>query len=314
MNNEKTQNTTTTTSISILIPSLKRDHKTIACISSILASSIKGVEVFLLDQNQKTSLLFKQFVACHPQVYYIKTNTTNKSKALNLALTQAKGHIIAYTDDDCIVSKQWIKEILSSFSIYKEVSIVTGNTCPYGTIPRWSCPPTIQTKTSLFSTPSHHKHIGYGNNFAIKKDVFTAIGVFKTWLGPGSISTNCEDGEILIRALTHKLKILHNQNMIVYHNKKLDHSELQKQQHSYILGEAACYMFYTLQGFEFAKRVMKQNVIDSLNEWKRLGKNILQHKPIRMKDFIIPIDNCIARCMGICIGTWKYVLEKHLLC
>ncbi len=263
--------------------------------------------MLLLDQNPTPSLFLKQFVLACPRVRYIYTNTQNKSVALNDALALAQADVVAFTDDDCVVSKQWINEIVSVFSKQKDVAVITGNTYPYKDIPRWSCPPTMTTKTSLVITPTHHKNIGYGNNYAIRKNVFKTIGIFRTWLGPGSISTNCEDGEMLLRAATHHLKILHNQDMIVYHNKQLTVEALKKQQCSYIFGETVCYMFYTLHGWRFAKRVVQQNFVDSVNEWKNVIKKIIRHQSLPKEVWVFPITALFVRLKGVCIGTWYFL-------
>jgi hypothetical protein len=228
---------------------------------------------------------------------------------MNSAISLASGEILAFTDDDCIVSNTWINEIKSSFVSHSGVSCITGNTHPYGNIPLWACPPNISTKNAVFSKPQYHPAIGFGNNFAIRQSVFTSIGLFKTWLGPGSVSTNCEDGEMILRILTKNRKIFHNQNMVVYHNKNLNSSSLKKQEQSYVCGEMACYGYYALSGYGFAARVVAKNLADSFGGIKRIAGDVLKRKILRADDWTLLIITFITRIKGLVIGLLYYLKE-----
>lgn len=295
--------------ISIIIPTLNREEKIIQCLKSLSAN--KKAEIIVLDQNNNTSYKLKQYLHKQTTIKYIKTNTKNKSKALNKAISASKGDIIAFTDDDCIVSQNWVKEIRSSFTTHLDISCITGNTYPFGSIELSACPPTIARKNALFTKPQYHTVIGYGNNFAIRKSVFTSVGIFKTWLGPGSIGSNCEDGEIILRLLTHKRKILHNEDMIVYHNKNLDSEAYKNQQYSYVCGEMACYTYYALRGWKFAQQVIKKNTVNSFMDLKRITGNTIKRKTVKMNDWIYTITLLFMRLKGLSVGTFYYGID-HL--
>ena len=53
----------------------------------------------------------------------------------------------------------------------------------------------------------HWENVGFGNNMVIKACVLKKIGLFKEWLGPGSISSSAEDAEIINRSLLNNYKI-----------------------------------------------------------------------------------------------------------
>ena len=297
--------------ISIIIPTYKRNIKMLQCCASILANSEKHIEIWILDQNKTSSKSLQTFERSHTSfIHYIKTGTRNKSKALNQAIVHALGDIIALTDDDCIVSPTWIHQIQDSFAKHPEISCVTGNTYPYRDIPSQACPPTINIGTKLFVTPQKHTAVGYGNNTAFRKSIFSSIGGFKTWLGPGSIGSNCEDGEILLRLLTRGGKILHNEQMIVYHNKNLKHTDYNKQQCSYMCGETACYIYYTLLGWKFARRVIQKNIIDSYQEIKQTISTMVNRKTIKGEYWIDTGQRVFSRLRGILIGIYYYSKEN----
>lgn len=295
--------------ISVIIPTLNRDIKILQCLESLLHTNDQCMEPIVLDQNHSTSPALKNFIRMHPSIKYIKTNTINKSLALNKAIIKASGSIIAFTDDDCIVSKTWLSEIRSSFKKRPDISCVTGNTYPYGSIPRWKCPPTMSKKSAVFSRPQHHSAIGYGNNYAIRKSIFQSIGMFKTWLGPGSIGSNCEDGEMLLCMITTNHKIFHNSRAAVFHNKTLEEISFSKQHASYICGETACYTYYWLKGWKFAQRVLQNNMIDSGRKIKFVVLNFLKGKKLYSYDYVHAVYFTVARIRGLLIGLFFYVKE-----
>lgn len=297
--------------ISIIVPTYKRNNKLIQCCKSLLANHAKQIEILILDQNNETSTDISTFVQSYPSIIrYIKTNTRNKSKALNQAILLAKGNIIAFTDDDCIVSSTWIKHIRTAFNTHSTISCVTGNTFPYGSIPPKSCPPTIKTKTKLFTKPQKHTIIGYGNNFAIRKPILLSMGAFKNWLGPGSIGSNCEDGEILLRLLTNKYSILHDALMILYHNKNINGQAYQQQQNSYVCGEMACYSYYAYKGWNFASRVIQNNFVYSYKEIKKLFGDIFKRKTLHLSRWRYTGTRIFFQFWGLIVGTYYFCRNK----
>lgn len=295
--------------ISVLIATKNRSADIISCVQSILNGTLIPMEIHILDQSDNNQTEKAISTISHKAVHYTKLNSHGKSNALNYGIAQTRGDILAFTDDDCIVSNTWINEIKSSFASHSDVSCVTGNTHPYGNIPLWACPPNISTKRTIFSKPLYHTAVGFGNNLAIRKSVLASIGLFKTWLGPGSISTNCEDGEIMLRILSRGYKILHNPKMIVFHNKKLNTSTLKTQNLSYVCGEMACYGYYALSGWEFATRVVTKNLADSFGGIKRIVGDVLKRKILRADDWTLLIITFITRIKGLVIGLFYYLKE-----
>lgn len=250
----------------------KHDHIT-KCIESIVHSAYKNFEIIVLDQsiNMKTCYLVRGI--SNIKIQYIRCLPIGKSHALNRGVTFARGNILAFTDDDCIVSPSWLNEILTAFRHYPHISAVFGRTKPF--LPRKHqnsiCPSTFtKPQTSLITKPCYHAdNIGFGNNMAFRRKIFNKIGSFKPWLGPGSIGSNAEDAEFAIRTLTQGYKLLYEPRMVVYHNKWLTDKEMYQQNLSYAIGELACYTYYFVRGHKFAAGILKKNFFDSLYRLKQ---------------------------------------------
>ena len=153
-----------------------------------------------------------------------------KTRALNTGIKAARGNICAFTDDDCIPDTKWLENIVHIFRTNPMISGVFGKTLPYrpNLHPNLICPCTFnKPQKRIITKPHRHwEDIGFGNNMAFKKATLEKIGLFKTWLGPGSVGSNCEDGELAQRALIRGYSIGYNPHMIVYHNKWLTPAEL----------------------------------------------------------------------------------------
>lgn len=298
--------------INVVIITRNRSDKLLACLNSLFNCTGPKFPIFIIDQssNHATEQLLAGSFANNQRIQYFHVPVVGKSKGLNFALKECNSEILAFTDDDCVVSPSWIEEILSAFQVNQNLSCVAGNTLPYNNIPKLLCPPTITGPKNIFFSPIHHSNIGYGNNFAIKYSVFDSVGNFKHWLGPGSIGSNCEDGEIIIRMLVNGLQIQHNPKVIVYHNKRLQKHDFNNQYLSYIQGEFACYGYYMLKNHSFARKILANQFSISLAECKHLILDLIRDRNIQIDRWKLLIKMMYKKLLGFCIGSMYLLLEK----
>ena len=262
--------------ISIIVATKNRQSQLVDCLQSIYANRFKDFEVIVIEQSRVPSNgnMFR-----YPHLTHLQQHQHGKSRALNLGITLARGDILAFTDDDCVVDHDWIRSILDFFTHHPDIDGVFGKILPYQQRSHKNeiCPCVCaRNKSAVITKPClHYEYIGFGNNKAFRKKVFEKIGNFKPWLGPGSIGSNCEDGEIAQRALIHGHSIGYNPNMIVYHNKWLTAEKMRIQQLSYVCGEMACYGYFSFQHYDFAKPVVKKNITDTYWKIRKILKQIL---------------------------------------
>lgn len=186
-------------------------------------------EVIVADNNSQdntkevTESYKKKF---NGKLKYLFERRQGKQYALNTGLKRAKGEIIALTDDDCIVDKKWILEIIKTFKLYN-VGIVGGIINPVwlSKKPRWLNEKfysmlALQNYGSIPFVTSSIKRIPFGANCAFKKYLFNTYGMFHKEL------KNSQDTEICTRFLEKGVKIGYNPKIIVNH--KVDSSRLNK--------------------------------------------------------------------------------------
>lgn len=285
--------------ISVCVATKNRPEKIKECLKSITNTQPKPDEIVVVDQSG-----YKEFDKIlekinHVPVLYFHQQATGKSKGLNLAINKAQNEIIAFTDDDCLVEKDWLKTIKTAFAEHPEVVGVFGQIKPFNPSVNQGlfCPCTFnQSEQKTIITPSRHwEDIGFGNNMAYRRSIFDTLGGFKEWLGPGSIGSNAEDAEFSLRVLTNKRKLFYSPKMIVYHNRWLSKNERQHQELSYSCGEMACYGYFALKGHDFAKSVVKDG----------LRNNHRQDCIFSLKVFAYQLRGCV-------VGLFFWFVEKFM--
>lgn len=294
--------------ISIVIATKNRPRRIIPCVKSLLKNLFQDFEIIVIDQsiNQQTQKTMRLLES--NMVTYIHHPSRGKSRALNKGILSSQGDIIAFTDDDCIVSPQWLSTIQKSFTDNPNISVVFGKTLPYQPNHHkgQTCPCTFINKHKKIITKPclHYKHIGFGNNMTIRRSSLDRICGFKNWLGPGSIGSNAEDAEFALRTLLKGHKILYDPSITVYHNKWLTPQEMKTQHLSYACGEMACYGYFYFQGHAFARTVVLQNIHDSFHKTKRLLKKmlLLRWDKILLTETYDTVSEMFWRGRGLFIG------------
>jgi len=113
--------------VSVIIPTFNRKDMLVRCVDSVLASTYKNIEIIIADDasTDGTEGIVKSRYKKHKKVFYIKNNKELLlSATINKALRVAKGEYIFILDDDNVIDKNCISELVSTFSKYKKVGIV----------------------------------------------------------------------------------------------------------------------------------------------------------------------------------------------
>lgn len=112
--------------ISVVIPTYKRKEKLIQTLSSLKEQNFSknDYEVIVVEDGSKDAEeLVRNFNSNFK--YYWQENA-GPAKARNLGIKKAKGEIIAFTDDDCVVPKDWLLRLSEGFKAHPDVAGVGG--------------------------------------------------------------------------------------------------------------------------------------------------------------------------------------------
>ena len=218
--------------ITVIICTYQRCHSLARALESLAVSVLPaGVdwEVLVVDNNSRDQT--RQVVEEASQRYagrfrYLLEPQPGKSNALNAGIREARGEILAFTDDDVIVEQNWLQNLTAPFR--------DANCAGVGgkILPQWNCPPPawLSLKERYALSPLSVFDPGieagpltespFGANMAFRRGIFEKYGGFRTDLGPGASGTNpqkSEDNEFSRRLLAAGENLRYEPTAVVYH-------------------------------------------------------------------------------------------------
>jgi glycosyltransferase involved in cell wall biosynthesis len=217
--------------LSIIICTYNREKYIYNCLKSVAENdfSFENYEIVLINNNStdNTEYECKRFKNDLPQVnfrYFVEKNQ-GLSFARNRGITEAKGDILAYVDDDATINNIYLKTIADFFANNKNAFAAGGAILPvYETQePKWF---SHHTKILITTYKNEGKKIiefkkgkfPGGGNSAYRKDVFEKIGLYNTDLGrKGASLIGAEEKDIFDKMRKKNMKFYYLPDMILYH-------------------------------------------------------------------------------------------------
>lgn len=170
-------------------------------LKSVLKLNYPNYEVIVVDDasTDKTQNILEKFKSKTKNFKVVKNA---KMKGLcytrNLGVEHSRGEIIAFTDDDCVVDKNWLKELVKPYLKNKKVMVVGGKTY-------------VGNSEKVFNP---NKSI-FGCNMSFRKEIF------KKFLFDNNLYFNkCsyyDETDLIYRIKNKNLKIVYTGKAIVKH-------------------------------------------------------------------------------------------------
>lgn len=191
-----------TTPASVLICTRNRPQDLEFALPTILAQDYPNFEIVLIDQstNDDTEHLVRKLCGSDPRLRYIRTSTVGLSIARNMALTEAKHDICAFTDDDCEVPANWLSNVVATYARYPDIHILFS---PVHVPKDLMNQPGLRFPSLYFedSRVLRYKEIyGMGANMSMRKSFWEVTGPFDPMLGPGAPLPGSDEHDWLYRA------------------------------------------------------------------------------------------------------------------
>lgn len=187
------------------------------CINSLLVQdTIK--EIIVVDSS-KNSFIKDVCAKKGGKMRYYYTLPKGVSEAKNEGVLLSNYDIVAFTDTDCIVDKNWAENLYKSFS--DNVAIVGGRI-----LPKWLAKPNkiflnsaiAQGFFSFFDMGDHLKEVEiiFGGGFAINKSLIKGQ-IFLPNLRTKRNLICGEETSLCKKVRNDKLKVIYNPSVIVWH-------------------------------------------------------------------------------------------------
>src|SRR5262245_17266292 len=104
--------------LSVVISTRDRGSQVVSAAESVLADRDCDLELIVIDQSSSHTTahaLCDSDLSRDPRLLYRKVSTVGVCRGRNEGTLQARGDIIAFTDDDCLVSENWASKIHHRF-------------------------------------------------------------------------------------------------------------------------------------------------------------------------------------------------------
>lgn len=216
--------------ISTIICTYNRRQYIVQCLNSIAAQTLDKnlYELIVVDNNSTddTPQLVKKFAADNPNVplKYVVETEQGLSAARNRGIKEAQFDIVNYTDDDAVMTPQYLETLFNYMSQHPDVMGMGGKIIAHyeNKRPNWM---SYYLEGTVGATHEGEeikqmKKGSYppGNNMTYRKEVFERYGYFDNSIGPnGNQLLRCDEKDIAQAIQQHKEKIVYHPQALIYH-------------------------------------------------------------------------------------------------
>ena len=215
----------------VIIPTYNRIEKLEQCLLALIEQDYPSdlFDVVVVDDGSDTDLESVIATArAHLPLTLLTQNNSGPAAARNIGASQARGDILAFTDDDCSPASDWLAVLATRF-LDPCVTMVGGLIIN-------------RLQNNIFSATSQlivnmvYRHYNQeperacffaSNNLAIRKTNFDEIGGFDVRF------RTSEDRELCNRCLFMQMRLLYEPKAIIYHTHDLNFPEFARQHFNY---------------------------------------------------------------------------------
>ena len=125
--------------VSVIVPTCGRPEMLLDCVASILRNDFQEFEIIIVDQDRARTLeaeLVRRFNG-DGRLAYLFLDNASLSRARNLGVSRARGHILVFCDDDTETDPGWLRAYVETFDACgREPVVVGGRLDPLWLAPR----------------------------------------------------------------------------------------------------------------------------------------------------------------------------------
>lgn len=231
--------------VTVAVCSRDRPDDLARCLDALLQLDL-DCEVLVVDNAPSTEDTARLVRDRFPTVRYVREERPGLDWARSRAALEARGEVVAYTDDDVIVDPGWARAIAEVFADDPQVMAVTGLVLPveldseaqdlferYGGFSRgfrrrWYQADLSRVQPRLGPLVAAG-NLGTGANMAYRRSVFSAVGSFDPALDVGTVTGGAGDHDMFFRVLKGGWRLAYEPKALVWHRHRRTMAELRRQ-------------------------------------------------------------------------------------
>jgi GT2 family glycosyltransferase len=239
---------------SVVLSTRDRPDLLARCLPTLLAQQYPRYEVIVVDNAPSTSAtadLIQREYADEPKIRYLREDRPGLPLAHNRGIVEARGEIIAFTDDDVVVDAYWLAGLVRGFEAAENVACVTGLIVPleletpaqflfeaYGGFTKGFSRRIFDLHKHRWENPSFPYvtgacSAGAGASMAFTASFLRSEGGFDPALGPGRLTRGGEDIAAFFRVIIRGYSLVYEPLSLLYHQHRQNIPDLEKQLYDY---------------------------------------------------------------------------------
>ena len=244
--------------VSIVLSTRDRPDRLARCLPALLGQRYPEFEIVLVDNAPATSAtadFVEQVYANESRIRYVREDRPGLSAGRNRGVAEARGEIVAFTDDDVVVDPYWLAGLAQGFTVAEKVGCVTNLLLPLE----------LETQTQLwfeefggfnkgfvrrvFDRKNGGKRsplypftaggFGTGAGMAFTKEFLQKEKGFDVALGAGSPTGAGEDLVAFLYVILDGYRLVYEPASLAYHEHRRDYPALKRQTYCYGTGLTA---------------------------------------------------------------------------
>lgn len=245
---------------SVVISTRDRPDRLRRCLLSLLTLEYPDYEVIVVDNAPITSAtadLIALEYANEAKIRYIREDRPGLSAGRNRGIVEARGKIVAVTDDDVVVDRYWLTELVRGFNQAENVGCVTGLLLPleletfaqflleaYRSFTKGFARRLFDLRKHAWRRPSYPYIVGActagtGACMAFSAEFLQVNGGFDPALGTGTPTHGGEDLAAFLDVIVKGYCVVYEPAALLYHQHHRDYAALQRQMYGYGVGFTA---------------------------------------------------------------------------
>lgn len=288
------------------------------CLEALLAVDYPSplLELLVIDNAPPDDAVGRLIEARFPRIRYVIEPRPGLDWARNRAILEARGEIVAFTDDDVSVDRWWVDALARLFASDPGVDAVTGLVVPdaidvdahrlfeqYGGFGRGYDRRYFRVDDRV-GEPAAVRHggtgrFGTGANMAFRRRIFDQLGLFDPALDVGTRTNGGGDLEMFFRVLKHGGILVYEPSAIVRHRHRESYAKLREQLTNNGIG------FYAYLVRTAGVYAEERTALLRLGTWWMAWWNLRRLAGSMVRERF-PRDLILAELWGSWIGLFRY--------
>jgi GT2 family glycosyltransferase len=190
-------------------------------VRSILSSTHPDFVLCVVDQTEGRGAGALLGDAHHdPRLHHLRSPRVGLAIGRNLGVEWAASDVVAFTDDDCVVTSGWLDEITAPFAVDERIAVVLGTVRPAPYDPALGFLPSYRRAEPFLARGLRDKHRveGMGASMAIRRSAWRTLHGFDEMLGAGAPLRSAEETDFVLRALAAGFYVYETPAAVVVHS------------------------------------------------------------------------------------------------